>query len=324
MLVRSLPIAESEGHLLLHNIVNDEGRKVLAKGTRLRAKEMALLRDGGHESVWVAILEVGDVHEDDAASQIAAAVAEGIEGIRLTRAVGGRVNFHSDESVVLYVDQTRLLDLNLLAGVTLATRPAYTPLGKTIGRTDIATLKIIPYAIPDTVLAEALSLAPHLLRLAPLPPQKVALLITADAGSASRLRAQFESPTRTRFERLGSVVTEVRTVAQEESAIAEVVRELLATHDALFIGGQTSIMDTEDMTLRGVRQAGVTVELHGVPVEPGNMLALGYAGQKWVVCAPGCAKSMETNVVDLVLPRLLAGEPLNRRALATLGAGGLL
>lgn len=324
MVVQNIPISESEGHLLLHNIVNDAGRKVLAKGTRLNAGSLGILRDLGHERVWVAVLQSGDVHEDEAASHIAAAVAAGMDGVRLTRAVGGRVNFHYDDNAVLYIDSDRLLEFNLLPGVTVATRPAYAAVGTDVERTGFATLKVIPYAIPDTVVAEAVIRAANMLRLAPLPAQKVALLITADAGSANRLRGQFEMPTRTRLARLGSVLNEVRTVVQEEEAIALAVRGLLSTHHALIIGGQTSIMDEEDRTLRGVRQAGVTIALHGVPVEPGNMMALGYEGQKWVLCAPGCAKSPETNVVDLVLPRLMAGERLDRRALAALGAGGLL
>ena len=101
----------------------------------------------------------------------------------------------------------------------------------------------------------------------------------------------------------------------------ETVRQRLGRHCPLVIGGQTSIMDQEDTTLRALREAQVEVALHGAPVEPGNMMAIGYQGDKWVLCAPGCAKSPRTNVVDLILPRLLAGERLDRRAVAALLAG---
>lgn len=308
----------------MHNIASAEGRKVLAKGTRLTHKEIGILQEVGQTGVWVAVLEPGDVAEDEAATRIAAAVAAGVTGLRMTRAVGGRVNFHSDNPAVLYVNRQPLVELNLMAGVALATRPMYTPLGKPIGRTDVATLKIIPYALPETTVAEAVERAAGVLSLAPLLPHRVALLITADPATAARIQKQFETPTRRRLEQLGSEVTTVQTVPQEDGAIAAKTAELLATHDALFIGGQTSIMDIEDTTLRGVDQAGVEVVGHGVPVEPGNMMAVGYAGHKWVLCAPGCAKSPETNVVDLVLPRLLAGERLTPRAFAELGMGGLL
>jgi molybdenum cofactor cytidylyltransferase len=324
MRVQQLPISESIGHLLMHNIANAEGRKVLAKGTRLTAREIGILESIGQKTVRVAVLEAGDVHEDEAAERIASAIVEGVAHLRRTRAIGGRVNFHCDENTILKVDALRLTELNLLAGVTVATRPVYTPIGKGIGRSDVATLKIIPYALPETTVTEAVALAKGVIRLVPMIPHKVALLITADEGSTGRIQRQFEAPTRTRLERLGSEVTTVRTVRQTENEIAAILRELVAEHDGVFIGGQTSIMDWDDTTLRGLRMAGIEVVWHGVPVEPGNMLAVGYTDATWVLCAPGCAKSLETNVVDLILPRLLARERLTPRDFALLGMGGLL
>jgi molybdenum cofactor cytidylyltransferase len=43
-----------------------------------------------------------------------------------------------------------------------------------------------------------------------------------------------------------------------------------------------------------------------------------------LVAAPGCARSAEENVLDVVLPRLLAGDRLERADLVGLGHGGLL
>jgi hypothetical protein len=42
------------------------------------------------------------------------------------------------------------------------------------------------------------------------------------------------------------------------------------------------------------------------------------------LAAPGCARSRQENVLDLLLPRLLAGDRLERADLVTLGHGGLL
>jgi molybdopterin biosynthesis enzyme len=64
--------------------------------------------------------------------------------------------------------------------------------------------------------------------------------------------------------------------------------------------------------------------LSGAPVEPGNLLALAYLPDTPVICVPGCAKSLKHNVVDLVLPRLLLGDRLDRRDIAGLALGGFL
>jgi molybdenum cofactor cytidylyltransferase len=62
----------------------------------------------------------------------------------------------------------------------------------------------------------------------------------------------------------------------------------------------------------------------GAPVDPGNLLLLGYLGAVPVIGAPGCSRSPKQNVIDLVLPRLLAGDRLGRADLAAFGHGGLL
>ena len=59
-------------------------------------------------------------------------------------------------------------------------------------------------------------------------------------------------------------------------------------------------------------------------MEPGNLLLLAYLGDIPVVGAPGCVRSRETNVVDLILPRLLAGERLRREDIVEFADGGLL
>jgi molybdenum cofactor cytidylyltransferase len=62
----------------------------------------------------------------------------------------------------------------------------------------------------------------------------------------------------------------------------------------------------------------------GAPVDPGNLLMLAYVGEMPVVGAPGCARSRKVNIVDWVLPRLLAGDRLTRADITQLGPGGLL
>ncbi len=324
MHLRSLPIDEVVGHILVHNIGDPSGQKVLRKGTPLSTDDVATLRERGYSHVEVAVLDRDDLLEDEAAATIAAALTGSMDSLNTTRAVTGRVNVHTSQDGVLYVEATRLAALNALPGVTLATRALHALVGPSHESTQLATLKIIPYALPRTILAEAARLASGVLRVAPLRPCRVALLITAEEGSAARLQRQFEEPTRARLQRLGSDLAAVECVVQDEAAIAGAAQRLLTTHDALIIGGQTSIMDIDDTTLRALAQSGAAVALHGAPVEPGNLLALAYQGKQWILCAPGCAKSPSLNIVDLVLPRLLAGERLGRQDIALLGLGGLL
>lgn len=324
MYIRSLPIEDTVGHLLIHNIAGKDGRKILKKGTRITKKEIEKLREIAYKQVDVGIIEPNDVHENEAALEVANALLSKSVGLRTTRAVGGRVNVHTEQDGVLKIDVPRLTAFNSLSYVTLATRAQHTTLGPSFASTQAATLKIIPYAIPYNVLEQAIKFATNTLQIMPLQKQRVALLVTADKASAARIQGQFERATRTRIERLGSDLVTVETVEQEDTKIAVIAQRLLISHDALFIGGQTSIMDRQDTTLRGLSMIGAEIALHGAPVEPGNLLALAYHGSKWILCAPGCAKSIKANIVDLLLPRLMANERLKAADIAEMGLGGLL
>jgi molybdenum cofactor cytidylyltransferase len=92
----------------------------------------------------------------------------------------------------------------------------------------------------------------------------------------------------------------------------------------ILLAGETAIMDAHDIVPRAVERAGGQVESVGAPVDPGNLLMLAYLDDVPVIGAPGCARSKKINIVDWILPRLLAGDRLTRRDIVELGHGGLL
>jgi molybdopterin biosynthesis enzyme len=150
------------------------------------------------------------------------------------------------------------------------------------------------------------------------------MLVVGEPSVHDKLQASFEPPMRTRLRRLGAELVVVDRIEHHEAAIAQASAELARLSDLLIIVGQTSILSEEDITLRALRKAGARVTLSGAPVEPGNLLALAYLPEAPVMCAPGCAKALKRNVVDLVLPRLLLGDRLERADIAALGLGGFL
>ena len=89
--------AEALGAIAVHSI--RKGDLVLKKGTRIGEAEAAALLAAGIEEVVVARIEPGDVSEDEAAADIAAAVAG--EGVRIDRAFTGRANLFAEAAGVL-------------------------------------------------------------------------------------------------------------------------------------------------------------------------------------------------------------------------------
>jgi molybdenum cofactor cytidylyltransferase len=322
---RRVPLAQAEGHILGHN-VSYEGRRVLRKGGRLRGAELALLASAGQSTVFVAELEPDDIGEDVAAERIAEALLSAASGLEHRLLGTGRVAIRARSQGVVALDRDGLSKLNSLPGVTLATPLAYSVVA---GGALVGTLKIIPFALPGAVVESAEALARRApLRVLPLEPRRVHLLVSGSPGQRDKLLPAYQSALGQRLAALGSSDVRSEFVAlgaePEEELGAALRRALDGDAELVIVAGETATMDRDDLSALAIQRAGGKVTAFGAPVFPGNLLLLGYRGAQAILGAPGCARGRSRNVVDLVLPRLLVGERLGAREVAELGAGGLI
>lgn len=324
MRFRRVPLSEAEGHILGHN-VSCEGRRLLKKGRRLGAPELLELRNAGVDSVYVAELSPGDVGEEEAARRIGAVLAQR-SGLELQLAYGGRASLLAPALGVLSLRPELLLQLNLIEGVTLATVANHEVLA---AKRPAATLKIIPFALSEERLLEALRVVEQgVLAFSPLRQRRVHILVSGSAGRRERLVETYRRPLEQRLAELGSEDAMVSFLTLErdpEPALASAIAaQAAAGVELLLVVGETATMDPEDLIPQAIRRAGGTVDVVGAPVFPGNLLLLARHGSTAILGAPGCARSRAQNVVDLLLPRLLTGERPGAREIAELGQGGLL
>ncbi|MCK4837319.1 MAG: molybdopterin-binding protein, partial [Desulfobulbaceae bacterium] len=68
---------------------------------------------------------------------------------------------------------------------------------------------------------------------------------------------------------------------------------------------------------------GATDIVYGTPVLPGAMFLVGKIGKIPVLGLPACGMFHRTTVFDLILPRVMLGEKIDREELARMGHGGL-
>jgi molybdenum cofactor cytidylyltransferase len=97
----AVPVTQAEGGVAVHSI--RQSGLVLKKGTLIGKPEIAALQAAGISEIVVARIEPGDVSEDAAAAEIAAAVAG--TGVRVDRAFTGRANLFAEGAGVLVVDK---------------------------------------------------------------------------------------------------------------------------------------------------------------------------------------------------------------------------
>jgi molybdopterin biosynthesis enzyme len=323
MQLKNIPVDKSVGAILVHNIMGTDGRKAFSKGHVVVASDVEKIHALGQQSVYAAILDADDVREDDAAIRLARTVAG--DGIDVSKPSGGRVNLYATQPGFLRVNADALKRINELDGVTLATIARYSAVAP---KKMIATLKTIGLALPESTLQEAEKIVGargKALSIASVQNQKVAIILTGSSNGKQKVQETFSPPIRARIEELGGRIVAEAYVSENANAIQETIYSMTdAGAQMIIIAGETSIMDADDITPRGIKQAGGAIELYGAPVEPGNLLLLAYRGNVPIIGAPGCVKSRETNVVDLILPRLMIGERVTRADVAELAEGGLL
>ena len=321
-----VPLSEAKGKVLGHNIARTNGQRLLRKGKPLTEEDLEKLRALGRSSVYVAEMEPDDVDENRAARRVAEASCG--TGLQIPGVASGRANLLSEKTGVLRIDVDRLAQINECQGITLATLATHSPVHP---RQIVATVKIIPYALPESLVSAAESIAKGndpIVRVDALPSRPVGMVLSGSTSLHERLISDF-SPLQDRIEKLGSSVVRTDFVALDDEPDEVALSEMLKQHVASGIGmillaGETAIMDAHDIVPRAVERAGGRVESVGAPVDPGNLLMVAYLDDVPVVGAPGCARSRKTNIVDWILPRLLVGDRLTRRDIIELGHGGLL
>ena len=320
MIFGRLALEHAEGAVLAHT-QRLPGR-VLKKGTVLDATAVAALREAGLADVIAAQLEPGDVSEDQAAGRLADALLT--PGLVRTGAGTGRVNLAAQQPGLLRVDAAVVDAINAVdEALTVGTLPDYAVVAP---REMVATIKVIPFAVPGAVLtrAEQAARRPALL-LHPFRPLTVGLVMTTLPGLKPSILAGTADATAARVAGLTGTMLPPLTCPHAEAPIAEALAQLMAQGaDILLVAGASAVVDRRDVGPAGIVRASGEILHFGMPVDPGNLICLGRIGHRPALVLPGCARSPKLNGIDWVLARLFAGIELDGAAMARMGVGGLL
>ncbi|HEX7390109.1 MAG TPA: molybdopterin-binding/glycosyltransferase family 2 protein, partial [Acidiphilium sp.] len=309
------------GAILAHSLKTTA--RLIKKGTVLDAGSIAALRDAGYAEVAVARLEPGDVPEEEASRRLGAYLAG--PGLRVAAPVHGRVNVFAERPGLLEVDPAGIVALNLLdEAVTLGTLADSVPVA---AGEMLATLKIIPFAVPGPVMrrAEALLSGRSLLAIAPFRPMVVGLVLSRlPQLKDAAIRNTIEATDRRVAMRGGTLFDPIETPHETGPIAGAIARLRAAGADLLLIAGASAVTDRKDVAPAAIVAAGGKIGRFGMPVDPGNLLCFGTIGDVPAVVLPGCARSPKLNGIDFVLDRVFAGQPIDDSAIAKLGVGGLL
>lgn len=324
--MKTVKLEEAIGLKLAHDVT--EIRPGEFKGPAFRQghvvceEDLCRLQRLGKNHLYVLELQEDEIHENEAAALLARALA-GPGVVWENNPREGKINLHAAWDGLLEVDVTALAAFNLVDEVMCATRHRHTLVRK--GEL-VAGTRAIPLVMKRTAIERAAAIAFRaggVLSVKPLRQAKAGLIITGNEVYHGLIQDRFAPILTRKLEALGSEVTAVDFLPDDTEAIARAIRTFLARGcDLLLLSGGMSV-DPDDVTRQGIRLAGATEMYYGSAALPGAMFLVAYLGEVPLLGVPACALHHEATVLDLVLPRVLAGEHIGKVELALLGHGGL-
>jgi hypothetical protein len=315
----SLAVAPPRPLVLAQDVVDDAGKPEFRKGHVLGAADFDRLVALPWSSLHAIALEPDEIHEDEAGQRLAAAIAG--TGVALKALAAGAWPIAAAHRGIVRVDVDILRAVNGIDGIC-----AYTAFdGQVVNEGDVvARAKIIPFVLPQSHVtdAEQLAMGRAVVSVRPFRPLAVAAVVQERLDENAR--ARFDAVLREKLGWFGATLVGSEFVSADVAAVAAAVQRMVAAGAAILVMAGTKAMDPLDPAFQALERLGAPLERYGVPAHPGSLFWLARLGEVPVLGMPTCGLFSQATTFDLILPRVLTGEPVDRTTLADLGHGGLL
>ena len=277
----------------------------------------------GKDHLYVWEKDENMLHENEAAEILFdLCKSEGMKGSEIKE---GKIEVLADRDGLLKIDRKKLFRVNALGEMMIASRHGDFPVKK---GDKIAGTRIIPLIIEKEKMERAKEAAEGgpIFRILPFHQKKAAVVTTGNEVFYGRIKDTFGPVVR---EKLAEYPTEFlgqTLVDDQKEHIQEAILHYIEEGAELVLCTGGMSVDPDDCTPGAIAGLGAEVISYGAPVLPGAMLLLAYYekdGKKIpIVGLPGCVMYAKRTVFDLVLPRLMADDPVTFEELAGLGEEG--
>ena len=320
MLTRDLLVGEerwSKGRRL----TADDLERVAREPVRARGPWAAGREDDPSLIVSVLVPDATDIHEDEAALRLAAAIAG--ESVTIRGPSESRVDILAAHAGELRVDVHGLEQLDRIDPIAVFTGLD----GQILSEGQIAaSVKVGPHLVPRRAIERAEAVIRRrkrpIVEVRPFARRRVAALVRETLDDAAR--ARFKSSIRTRIEHLGSDLVAIEYVSDDLDAVRSRLDAMRVKGIDIVLTAGAGSTDPNDPVFVALDDLRGRVVSHGVPAHPGSMLWVGQLDRTTIIGLPTCGAYSRATAVDLLLPWLLAGEPATRSTIARLGYGGVL
>ncbi len=325
-MLKKIQLKDAVGTKLAHDITEirpgEYKGPAFRKGHTVCNEDLCHLQKLGKNNLYVIDLAEDEIHENEAAAILADALAG--EGIAWKDDPHeGKINLLAAADGLFKVDTTALAAFNMVDEVMCATLHNHTLVKK---GEKVAATRAIPLVMKRVFIQRAAAIARQngaVLAVNTLRKATVGLVITGNEVFHGLIEDRFAPVLSAKVTALGSKVDGIAFAPDDEKLISQaIVNHLERGCDLIMLSGGMSV-DPDDVTRKGIQLAGATEMNYGSAVLPGAMFLAAYIGEVPLLGVPACGLYHRITVLDLVLPRILAGETIGKADLAFLGHGGL-
>lgn len=328
MQMKEIRTEDAVGHVLCHDItqiIKDEKKGVLLKkGHIVREEDIPALLSVGKEHLFVWEKQEGFLHENEGA-QILYKICAG-DHMHGTEVKEGKIELIADCDGLLKIRKKQLLEVNSLGEMMIASRHGNFPVRK---GDKIAGTRIIPLVIEKEKMDRAEKLAGEepLFSILPFKNKKAGIVTTGSEVKKGLIQDTFTPVLKEKLGEYSCQVLGQTTPGDDRRQItADILKFIEEGADMVICSGGMSV-DPDDRTPGAIKDTGAQIITYGAPVLPGAMLLLAYYKKNGksipILGLPGCVMYAKRTVFDLILPRIMADDPVKAEEIAAYGEGGL-
>ncbi len=325
-MLKKVPVQKAVGTRLAHDITEIRPGEfkgaAFRKGHTVCDEDICRLQKLGKNHLYLIDLEDDEIHEDQAAKILAKSLAgKGINWKNDPKE--GKITLHAAIDGIISINIASLAAFNMIDEVMCATQHNH----RLVKKGDlVAATRAIPLVMKRAPIERAAMIAASnggTIGVKPVKNLKTGLIITGSEVYSGLIEDGFAPLLSKKIEDLGSQILSVEYVPDDSKLIKQAILKCLDSGCELILltGGMS--VDPDDVTRSGISQAGATEMNYGTAVLPGAMFLAAYIDDIPLLGVPACGLHHRITVLDLVLPRIMAGEHIGKKELAFFGHGGL-
>lgn len=317
---------DAVGQVICHDItqiIKDVTKDaVFRKGHIIKEEDIPVLLSVGKDHIYVWENDETMMHENDAA-EVLCAICKG-ENMSRGKVKEGKIELAAECDGVLRIDREKLMAVNSFGQMMIATRHGDFPVKK---GDKLAGTRIIPLVIEKEKMerVKAVSGDKPIMRVEPYIYRKAGIVSTGNEVFYGRIKDEFTPVVKDKLEEYGAEVAGIRMSDDNNENIEKCIKAFIDEGcDMVVCTGGMSV-DPDDRTPLAIRNVCGSAVTYGAPVLPGAMFMLAYYGENNipVMGLPGCVMYARRTIFDIVLPRIMTGEILEKKDFDRLGEGGL-